>query len=262
MAMAKNPTDVVTGNDEEVQAGTTVPSSADSSATDGGQEASTPTTSVEQTAAADERHAQVATTTTNEAPKTKPAKKQEAQQSRWSTRQLVTMALLCAIAILLSFVEFPIFPAASWLKYDASYVAIMIVGFAYGPGAGITVGLVAWLIHGLMVGDVFGIMMSVLVMIGYVLPASLIYKYHRTFKGAIVGLIVGVVVSIIFAIIGNLIITPWYNGMPVESVVAMILPILLPFNALKAVLSSLLTVVVYKAVKNLITPKKEQVVGR
>ena len=32
--------------------------------------------------------------------------------NRWSTKQLVTMALMCAIAILLSFLEFPIFPAA------------------------------------------------------------------------------------------------------------------------------------------------------
>ena len=35
--------------------------------------------------------------------------------NRWSTKQLVTMALMCAIAILLSFLEFPNFPAASFL---------------------------------------------------------------------------------------------------------------------------------------------------
>lgn len=32
--------------------------------------------------------------------------------NRWSTRQLVTMALMCAIAALLSFVQIPILPAA------------------------------------------------------------------------------------------------------------------------------------------------------
>ena len=58
-----------------------------------------------------------------------------ANQSAWSTRQLVTLALLTAIAILLSFVEFPIFPAAPFLKYDASFVPIMVAGFAYGPGS-------------------------------------------------------------------------------------------------------------------------------
>ena len=42
--------------------------------------------------------------------------------NRWSTKQLVTMALMGAIAILLSFVEFPIMPAASFLKLDIALV--------------------------------------------------------------------------------------------------------------------------------------------
>ena len=44
--------------------------------------------------------------------------------NRWNTKQLVTMALMCAIAILLSFVEFPIFPSASFLKIDVALVQI------------------------------------------------------------------------------------------------------------------------------------------
>lgn len=185
-----------------------------------------------------------------------------ATENRWSTRQLVTMALLCAIAILLSFVEFPIFPAAPYLKYDASFVAIMIAGFAYGPAAGVSVGTVAWAVHCAMTGDPWGFLMTIIVMLGFVLPATLIYKRHHTFKGAIVGLIVGVVVSIICAILGNLVITPIYTGMPREAIIDLILPVLLPFNALKAVLNAIITAVVYKAVSNLIKPVKEQVKGR
>ena len=68
--------------------------------------------------------------------------------NRWSTKQLVTMALMCAIAILLSFLEFPIFPAASFLKLDISFVPSAVMGFAYGTGPGILVGvacaLLAW----------------------------------------------------------------------------------------------------------------------
>lgn len=182
--------------------------------------------------------------------------------SAWSTRQLVTMALLCSITILLSFVEFPIFPAAPFLKYDASFVAIMVAGFAYGPSAGVAVGTVAWAIHGLMMGDLPGTIMSIIAMLGFLLPAALIYKRKHTFGGAIVGLCVGVVVTIICALLGNLVITPWYTGMPLQAIIDMILPILLPFNAIKAVLNSILTAVVYKAISNLITPTKEQVKGR
>ena len=186
----------------------------------------------------------------------------QSSEHRWSTRQLVTMALLCAIAILLSFVEFPIFPAAPYLKYDASFVAIMVAGFAYGPASGVAVGTVAWAIHCTMTGDPWGFLMTIIVMLGFVLPATLIYKRHHTFKGAIVGLVIGVVVSVVCAILGNLVITPIYTGMAREAIVGMILPVLLPFNALKAVLNAIITAVVYKAVSNLIKPAKEQVKGR
>ena len=42
----------------------------------------------------------------------------------------------------------------------------------------------------------------------------------------------------------------------------LILPAVLPFNLIKTVLNSALTLLAYKAVSNLITPKKDQVKGR
>ena len=185
-----------------------------------------------------------------------------AEQSLWSTRQLVTMALMTAIAILLSFVEFPIFPAAPFLKYDASFVPAMVTGFAYGAGPGVAVGVVTWAIHGLMMGDPAGALMNIIAVIFFVVPTALIYKRKHTFAGAIIGLAVGAVLTVVGAILADLVVIPLYNGTPVEAVVSMIIPILLPFNALKAVINAVVTAVVYKAVSNLIKPTKEQVKGR
>ncbi|MBR2790583.1 MAG: ECF transporter S component, partial [Eggerthellaceae bacterium] len=70
------------------------------------------------------------------------------------------------------------------------------------------------------------------------------------------------VCTVICALLGNLVITPWYTGMPLQAIIDLILPVLLPFNALKAVLNAIITAVVYKAVSNLIKPVKEQVKGR
>ena len=42
----------------------------------------------------------------------------------------------------------------------------------------------------------------------------------------------------------------------------LMIPAVLPFNLIKTVLNSVLTLAVYKAVSNLITPKKDQVEGR
>ena len=182
--------------------------------------------------------------------------------NRWDTRQLVTMALMCAIGVLLSFIEFPLLPGVTWLKYDASAMPAMVSGFAFGPAAGLAVGIVGAVIHGILMADFSGAVMNILVIMGFVWPAALIYAKRHTLKGAIAGLAVGVVAATVMAILGNLVITPMWLGVPLDAVVAMILPILTPFNLAKAGINAVLTLIVYKSISNLITPKKKQVKGR
>ena len=182
--------------------------------------------------------------------------------NRWDTRQLVTMALMCAIGVLLSFVEFPLLPGVTWLKYDASAMPAMVCGFAFGPGAGIAVGAVAAVIHGLILGEWVGSLMNIVVVTGFILPAALVYRRSRTFKSGVVGLVLSAVAATVMAILGNLVITPMWLGVPLDAVVAMILPILTPFNLAKAGINAVLTLIVYKSISNLITPKKKQVKGR
>ncbi|OUO89680.1 ECF transporter S component [Gordonibacter sp. An230] len=180
----------------------------------------------------------------------------------WDTRQLVTMALMCAIGVLLSFIEFPLLPGVTWLKYDASAMPAMVCGFAFGPAAGLSVGVVGAVIHGILMADFSGALMNILVVTGFVLPAAAVYRRSRTFRSGAVGLALSVIAATIMAILGNLLVTPAWLGVPLDAVIAMILPILTPFNLAKGVLNAVLTLVVYKSVSNLITPKKKQVKGR
>lgn len=99
----------------------------------------------------------------------------------WSTKQLVTMALMCAIGVLLSFIEFPLLPGVTWLKFDASNMPAMVSGFAFGPGAGVAVGILTAIIHGLLMADFTGALMNVLTVTCFVLPAAIIYKKKRTY---------------------------------------------------------------------------------
>lgn len=182
--------------------------------------------------------------------------------NKWDTRQLVTMALMCAIGVLLSFVEFPLLPGVTWLKYDASAMPAMVCGFAFGPAAGLAVGIVGAVIHGILMADFSGAIMNILVGTGFILPAALVYRRSRTFKSGVVGLVLSAVAATVMAILGNLVITPMWLGVPLDAVVAMILPILTPFNLEKAGINAVLTLIVYKSISNLITPKKKQVKGR
>ena len=182
--------------------------------------------------------------------------------NRWGTRQLVTMALMCAIGVLLSFIEFPLLPGVAWLKYDASMMPAMVCGFAYGPGAGLAVGVIGAVIHGILLADFTGAAMNILVVFGFILPAALVYKRMRAYRFAIVGLALGCIGAVLMAVAGNLLLTPAWLGVPLQAVIDMIIPILVPFNFLKGVLNSVLTLVVYKSISNLITPKKDQVKGK
>lgn len=191
------------------------------------------------------------------------AKKPQFNNSnRWNTRQLVTMALMCAIASLFSFVQIPLIPGVSFLTYDPSLMPAMVCGFAFGPGAGIAVGSVAAVIHGLILGEWVGSLMNIFATAFFVLPAALLYKRMHTLKGAIAGLVISVITATAGAILVNLTIGVWFYYGSADVIIPLILPALLPFNLVKTILNALLTLVVYKAVSNLITPKKDRVKGR
>lgn len=180
--------------------------------------------------------------------------------NKWDTRTLVTMALLAAIAILLSFIEFPLFAAAPFLKLDISFVPSAVVGFAYGPVAGVIVGIIVAVAHAMIDGNWVGAIMNTIMVLSFVLPASLVYKRNRTLKGAIIGLVLGLVVQCIVSVPANVLIDPLY-GVD-ASIVLGLAGWIVAFNVVKGIVNSVLTGVVYKSISNLITPKKNQVKGR
>ena len=182
--------------------------------------------------------------------------------NRWSTRQLVTMAHRSAIASLLSFVQIPLIPGVTFLTYDPSLMPAMVCGFAFGHGAGIAVGAVAAVIHGLILGEWVGSLMNIVVTLCFVWPAAALYARRRTLAGGAAGLAVGVILATIGSIVANLTIGVafWYGSFDV--IIPLLLPAVLPFNLAKGAINAVLTLVVYKAVSNLITPKKSQVTGR
>ena len=76
--------------------------------------------------------------------------------------------------------------------------------------------------------------------------AAVIYKRKRTLNGAVLGLLIGSVTMICVMLLWNWLITPLYLGGTREEITAMLVPVFLPFNALKAGLNSALVLVLYK----------------
>ena len=172
-----------------------------------------------------------------------------AQGAGWSTKRIAVTALFCAVAAICTlFLEFPILPGVTFLKYDPSAIVALIAGFAFGPATGIVVSTVSYLPHIATASGLYGMVMAIIATLSLVLPASLIYQRNTTFRGALIGMGVGAVVCLACCIIANLVITPLYMGAPVQTVIDMIVPALLPFNVAKIAINCAVTAAVYKPV--------------
>ena len=173
-----------------------------------------------------------------------------ADSGRWSTKRIAMYALFVALSMAVSFVDFPIMPGVEWLKYDPSGIVSLVAGFAYGPAAAVIVSVLGFLPH--LFTNPWGTLMAVLVALALSVPAALIYRRNKTRKGAVIGIIVGAIVALVVAIVGNLIVTPFYAHMTTAQVVALIVPALLPFNALKFTIHGVITFLIYKPISNLL----------
>ena len=173
-----------------------------------------------------------------------------ADSGRWSTKRIAMYALFVALSMAVSFVEFPIVPGIEWLKYDPSGIVSLVAGFAYGPAAAVIVSVLGFLPH--LFTNPWGTLMAVLVALALSVPAALIYRRNKTRKGAVIGIIVGAIAALAVAIVGNMIVTPFYAHMTTAQVVALIVPALLPFNALKFTIHGVVTFLIYNPISNLL----------
>ena len=177
-----------------------------------------------------------------------------ADSGRWSTKRIAMYALFVALSMAVSFVEFPIVPGVEWLKYDPSGIVSLVAGFAYGPAAAVIVSVLGFLPH--LFTNPWGTLMAVLVALALSVPAALIYRRNKTRKGAVIGIIVGAIAALAVAIVGNMIVTPFYAHMTTAQVVALIVPALLPFNALKFTIHGVVTFLIYKPISNLLSKQQ------
>ena len=177
------------------------------------------------------------------------------------TRRLTTMAMLVAVSVMLLYaIHFPIFPAAAFLEYDPADIPILIGAFLFGPTAGLAITVIASVIQGITVSAAsgpIGILMHVISTGSMVLVAGSIYKKKHTRKGAAIALAAGVVTMTVAMCACNLVFTPIFMGAPVEAVLQMLVPIILPFNLVKSGVNSIITFVVYKSISRLVTGQEK-----
>lgn len=164
-------------------------------------------------------------------------------------KMMVCMAMLTALAVAADFfLRIP--DIGGFLTYEPKDVILCIGGFIFGPIAGVTMSLVVCFIEFITVSNsgLIGLLMNFLASAVFVGIATAVYWRKKTLSRAIVGLIAGSLSMLAIMLLWNYIMTPLYTGVPREAVLGMFLPLLIPFNLLKAALNSALILFLYKGV--------------
>lgn len=200
-------------------------------------------------------------------------------KSRLKNREIAQIAILGTVSALLLMINFGVlFMAPSFYKIDFADTAGLIGGFALGTIPAIYIQIVKIVINLLLEGGsetmFIGELSNLLMSLAFVIPAAIIYQNNRTKKGAIKGLIVGTIVTaLVSAPINYFFIIPAYvkfMNIPLDAIISLgakIYPIInskfllvllctIPFNALKALLNSLLTFLLYKRISPLLAKKR------
>lgn len=200
-------------------------------------------------------------------------KQQKKTSQIGKTRYMVQVAMLAAAATVLMFFDIPLPFAPSFYKIDLSEVPVLIGAFAMGPLAGAAIELVKVLLNFVLKGTTtagVGEVANFLIGCAYVMPAAWIYKAHKTRKNAMIGMAVGTVfLSAVGGLLNAFVLLPAYAvafGMPIDALVGMgsavnkaitslptfVLFAVVPFNIVKGVIVSVITMLLYKHISRLL----------
>ena len=192
-----------------------------------------------------------------------------------SVKFITRTAIFSAISILLYIIPglkfpLPFFPSFLELHFDE--VPLFIAGFAYGPWSGIFALVIKTLVklpmsNTMMVGEIADFIYS----LAFILPATIIYKYKRNFKGVFIGLGVGFISQLVVSsFVTTFVMLDFYMnmmGLPKAAIWGAIrkaginiasldwpflFAVALPFNLFKDVIVIVITLLLYKRVHHLV----------
>ena len=174
-------------------------------------------------------------------------------KSTYNTRKYVALAMFAALSFVSLFV-LHIGGIGGFLSFDVKDAIIMVSSMIWGPVCGVVISLLVSLIEMFAISSThfWGFLMNFFSTAVFVAVGSSLYRYapklKKTMTGAVIGLFASVVVTTATMIVLNLLITPIYMHVPTSTIISMIIPLLLPFNALKALINSCIVLIIYKPI--------------
>ncbi|MCI5954705.1 MAG: ECF transporter S component [Lachnospiraceae bacterium] len=202
-------------------------------------------------------------------------KKNGINEPIFSTRKVAMIGMFSAIAMVLHLFDFPLPFAPGFYKLDFSELPILIGTFAFGPSAGVMMEFIKILLKLCIKGTstaFVGDLANFVIGCSFVLPASVIYTFHKNKKSAVLGCVIGTLCMTVFGTAFNAIyLLPAFATMfhmPMEdllamgsainplvtegSIVSFVIACVAPLNLIKGASVSLITLLVYKPLSPII----------
>ena len=174
--------------------------------------------------------------------------------NEFSAKRLALIAVFTALAYGISFLEFPIFPAVSFLKLDFSFAIMLIASYMLGAFSGEVIVIVFTLLklplsQTGMVGDLANFVMAQF----FVVLPSIIYYYRRKFSVVAFSLVgATAIISALSLVTNRYMLLPMYMGSGAEEFFMQVWYYIVLFNVIKGVSNGIITILLYKRLKKLL----------
>lgn len=193
--------------------------------------------------------AEAAANTQAESANTQAARRAK-RRKLFSASGIAKLAMLSALAFAVSYLEFPIFPAAPFLQMDFSLVFVLLGGFLYGPVAAIVISGIKECLRLFTSGTAgVGELANFIVTVSFVVVPTLVYRFKKGLPVVIITLAVGCFLEIGVSLLTNRYINfPLFMGEGAAAQFELLWWYVLLFNLIKSVAVSLVTVLLYKRI--------------
>ncbi len=186
-------------------------------------------------------------------------------------RNVAKIAILASLAAVLNLFTFPLPIFPPFYELDLSDAVVLIGGFAMGPWAVVIMEAIKQLINITVNGSItafVGELANFLMGLAFVLPASLFYQKKKTQKRAFCGIGLGLVsLVIVSALLNYFFLIPTYSKVfgfdavlkmsqkvipAIQDLKTLVLFATVPFNLMKGLICSFVTVLLYKRISPLL----------
>ncbi len=173
------------------------------------------------------------------------------------TTRLTTLGMLAAVSLALVFFNFPLFPAAPFLKFDFADTPILISSILFGPLSSLAVLFVVSVIQAFLLGgdSYLGCIMHFVASGAMVVIAGLVCRKKATIGRLTTGLLLGALSMTALMVPMNYLITPLYFGGHTPEnlglISSLMIPAIIPFNLIKSTVNCLLAFIIFKALSPL-----------